>query len=144
MTNILVIGTPCLSMASNFSSIPLLDYGLISHSTRRPEFVAQLRHALINVGFLYLSNSPVSRTNIDALITYIPRLFSLPQEAKDNIRMANSEHFLGYSKLGTELTRGNTDLREQFDFATPCANRWRPGDPDYYRLWGPPQVCYLD
>jgi isopenicillin N synthase-like dioxygenase len=129
---------------ANFSSVPLLNFGLVADPVHKPEFIAQLRHALINVGFLYLSNPPVSQTDIDALITYIPRLFSLPQEAKDKIRMANSEHFLGYSRLGTELTRGNTDLREQFDFATPCANRWKEGDPDYFRLWGPSQVCCPD
>lgn len=55
--------------------------------------------------------------------------------------MANSEHFLGYSRLGAELTKGAVDQREQFDFATRHVSRWRKGDPDHYRLWGPPQVC---
>ena len=130
-------------MAANFSSIPVLDYSQVSDPARKSKFVAQLRHALINVGFLYLSNSPVAQRDIDALVDYIPRLFALPQEAKDKIRMANSPHFLGYSKLGAELTRGKTDHREQFDIATPHTCRWKPGDPDYLKLWGPSQVCYL-
>lgn len=54
--------------------------------------------------------------------------------------MANSEHFLGYSRLGKELTKGKVDRREQFDIATPHISRWKEGDPDYYRLWGPSQV----
>jgi len=53
--------------------------------------------------------------------------------------MANSPHFLGYSNLGAELTRGKVDLREQFDIATPHVCKWVPGDPDYLRLWGPSQ-----
>ncbi|KIM75747.1 hypothetical protein PILCRDRAFT_827037 [Piloderma croceum F 1598] len=126
-------------MAANFSSIPVLDYSQVSDPTRKSKFIAQLRHALINVGFLYLSNSPVAQRDIDALIDHIPRLFALPQEAKDKIRMANSPHFLGYSKLGAELTRGKTDHREQFDIATPHTCRWKPGDPDYLKLWGPSQ-----
>jgi len=125
-----------LFMSFKFSKVPLLDFSLTADPARKPEFIAQLQHALINVGFLYLSNAPVSQTNIDTLVSYIPRLFSLPQKAKDSIQMANSEHFLGYSKLGAELTKGHTDLREQFDFATPCGSRWRSGDPDYYRLFG--------
>ena len=32
--------------------------------------------------------------------------------------MANSEHFLGYSSLGKELTKGTIDQSEQFDLAT--------------------------
>lgn len=129
-------------MASNFSSVPVLDYSLVSDPARKPEFILQLRHALINVGFLYLSNPPVAERDISALTEYIPRLFALPQESKDKISMVNSPHFLGYSKLGAELTRGKTDQREQFDIATPHVCRWRPGEPDYLRLWGPSQVCY--
>ena len=131
-------------MASNFSSVPILDYSLTSDPARRPEFLAQLRHALINVGFLYLANPPVAREDIDAVIAYAPRLFNLPQDAKDRIRMTNSEHFLGYSKLGTEITKGQTDQREQYDFATPYETRWKPGEPEYLRLWGPSQVRNID
>jgi isopenicillin N synthase-like dioxygenase len=54
--------------------------------------------------------------------------------------MANSEHFLGYSRLGTELTKGRVDQREQWDFGTKHKCRWQKGDPDYYRLWGECQV----
>lgn len=126
---------------ANFSSVPILDWNLLN--TDKPLFIVQLRHALINVGFLYLVNPPVAQKDIAALIDYIPRLFGLPQEAKDAIRMANSPHFLGYSRLGAELTKGKTDHREQFDFATRHETRWREDAdvPEYYRLWGQPQVC---
>lgn len=130
-------------MASNFSSIPVLNYALVCDPVRKPEFILQLRHALVNVGFMYLSNPPVDQIDIDALIDYIPRLFALPQKDKDNISMANSPHFLGYSRLGAELTRGKIDRREQLDIATPHVCRWKPGDPDYLKLWGPSQVGLL-
>ena len=127
-------------MAANFSSIPILDFALASDQAHKPEFIDQLRHALINVGFLYLKNHSVPQQVIDDLIGYIPRLFDLPQETKNKIVMANSPHFLGYSKLGAEFTKGKTDYREQFDIATPHQTRWRPGAPEYLRLWGPSQV----
>lgn len=130
--------------SANFSSIPILDYSLTSDPGTKSIFISQLQHALINVGFLYLSNAPVDTAVINDLVAYIPQLFALPQDAKEKIRMANSEHFLGYSRLGAELTRGAVDQREQFDFATPHVSRWKKqGDPDYHRLWGPPQVCAL-
>lgn len=130
-------------MASNFTNIPVLDYTLVCDPVRKPEFISQLRHALVNVGFLYLSNPPVDRNVIDGLIDYIPRFFALSQEDKNKICMANSPHFLGYSRLGAELTRGEVDRREQFDIATPHVCRWKPGDPDYLKLWGPSQVYLI-
>ncbi|KAF5361186.1 hypothetical protein D9758_009042 [Tetrapyrgos nigripes] len=127
----------------NFHSIPVLDYSLsISNNPDdRAKFISQLQNALINVGFLYLSNttSVIEQKVVDELVSYIPKLFELPQGEKDKIRMVNSPHFLGYSRLGAELTKGRTDHREQFDIATPHVSRWRPGDPDHYNVWGPPQ-----
>lgn len=126
-------------MAANFSSIPILDFSLVSDPLTKPAFIKQLQGALINVGFLYLKTHPVPPRDVDALIEYIPRLFDLPEEAKDRIVMANSPHFLGYNKLGMEFTKGKQDYREQFDFATPHETQWKPGAPEYIRLWGPAQ-----
>ena len=129
-----------MSDGSSFSAVPILDYSLLSTPEGHAEFIAQLQHALIHVGFLYLSNSPVSREVMDALIEYTPRLFDLPQEEKERIVMANSPHFFGYSRFGAEFTKGKTDQREQFDFGTPYEDRWQPGQPEYVKLWGPSQV----
>jgi hypothetical protein len=125
-------------MDSGFSSVPLLDYKLSQSPSTKAKFLTDLQYAVSHVGFLYLANPPVPA--ISELLPYIPKAFDLPQEAKDQITMRNSPHFLGYSRLGTELTKGATDQREQFDFATPHICRWKDGDPDYYRLWGPSQV----
>ena len=92
------------------------------------------------MGFLYLSNHPVSQADTDLLIDYIPKIFALPQEAKEKIALVHSPHFFGYSRLGSELTKGVVDRREQFDFGTKLECRWKEGDPDYLRLPGPSQV----
>uniref|UniRef100_A0A0W0F2Y9 Putative Clavaminate synthase-like protein n=1 Tax=Moniliophthora roreri TaxID=221103 RepID=A0A0W0F2Y9_MONRR len=120
----------------NFSSIPILDFALTKDPETKPVFISQLQNALINVGFLYLSNTQI---DIEELKGYIPKLFDLPQETKEKILMRNSPHFLGYNGLGAELTKGKIDYREQFDFATTFASRWKEGDPEYFRLWGPSQ-----
>lgn len=134
------------SSGGNFVSVPILDYSLINSPATKPQFILQLRHALINVGFLYLANHGVDTHIIDTLKSYIPELFALPQDEKDKIGMANSEHFLGYSRIGKELTKGKVDQREQFDFATPHVCRWREGETpnelEYLRLWGPCQVGF--
>jgi hypothetical protein len=132
------------TVTDDFTSIPILNYALLSSPDARPVFIQQLQHALINVGFLYLENTDtvVPDALFDEVIAYLPRIFALPQERKDAMRMANSPFFLGYSRLGVERTRGAADQREQFDFATPFENEWVPGlgQPEYVRLWGPSQV----
>ena len=128
----------------DFTSIPILNYALLSSPDTRPVFIRQLQHALINVGFLYLENTPDPDDALfNEVIAYLPRIFALPQERKEALRMVNSPHFLGYSRLGVERTRGAADQREQFDFATPFENgEWAPGfgQPEHVRLWGPSQV----
>ncbi|KAK1226313.1 hypothetical protein PQX77_010698 [Marasmius sp. AFHP31] len=125
----------------NFSSIPVIDLSLSADPEKKPQFLSQFQDALINVGFLYLKNtdSIVEDHVVDEVKAYLPKFFGLPQEEKDKIVMENSPHFMGYNRLGSELTKGKTDLREQFDFATPHTSRWKPGDPEYHNVWGPSQ-----
>lgn len=125
-------------MAEAFTSIPVLDWTQVS--TDREQFLHELRHALIHVGFLYLKHPPVTPQTRAAFIDYIPRLFDLPQEEKDALIMRNNAHFLGYTSLGREFTKGKEDQREQFDFGTPYINKWKPHDPYYRKLWGASQV----
>jgi len=124
-------------MSEDFTSVPVLDYNLISKD--KPSFLRQLRHALIHVGFLYLQHPPVTSSTLSALLDEIPKIFALPQAEKDAIVMRNNPHFLGYTSFGREFTKGKEDQREQFDFATPYECPWKPGHPDYRKLWGPAQ-----
>ncbi|EIN12096.1 Clavaminate synthase-like protein [Punctularia strigosozonata HHB-11173 SS5] len=129
-----------VSADSTFSSVPILDYNLLSSPATRGSFVEQLQHALISVGFFYLANPPVPSELIAAAADYAAKFFEIPQEAKDAINMRNSESFLGYTRLGAERTKGRRDEREQFDFATDYARPdVKAGDPPYLRLWGPSQ-----
>ena len=74
-------------MATNFSSIPILDYSLLGSPETRPEFVSQLLNALTNVGFFYLSNTPISKSDlIEKVVSYAPRFFDLPDEEKEPFR----------------------------------------------------------
>jgi isopenicillin N synthase-like dioxygenase len=126
---------------SNFSAIPILDYSLVSSPATRTKFLDQLRDSLINVGFLYLSNHPIPRTDIDLLVNHIPKLFDLPQDAKEKISKIHSPSFFGYARFGAELTNQAVDQREQFDFG--IGNQvypWKEGDPEFYKMLGPCQV----
>ncbi|KZS92249.1 Clavaminate synthase-like protein [Sistotremastrum niveocremeum HHB9708] len=121
--------------SSTFQSIPILDYSL-SQGPQKPLFLNQLRHAIINVGFLYLKNHSVPASLVEEVKAYTPKFFELPQATKDKLRMANSQHFLGYSRLAAEITKGEVDQREQIDIGTEFECRYKEGDLIFTKLWG--------
>jgi isopenicillin N synthase-like dioxygenase len=127
-------------VSPSFTEIPTIDLSLLNDSVTRPHLLAELRHVLTNVGFLYISNHGVLTEVIGALVDLLPTLFSLSAETKAEVALENSPHFLGYSAVGSETTAGKADSREQFEFATELTPVWRPGLPLYERLVGPNQV----
>jgi isopenicillin N synthase-like dioxygenase len=74
-----------------------------------------LRDAIVNVGFFYLKNTGVPNELYQELSEQSSALFNLPLGQKLEIDMVNSKHFLGYSRLGQEITALKNDYREQFD-----------------------------
>ncbi|KAM0269416.1 hypothetical protein ACHAQH_009764 [Verticillium albo-atrum] len=121
----------------SFTSIPLLDLAFANSPTTKPTLLRQLKHALLDVGFLYITNHGIPETVTSNLTKALPALFALTPTQKAEAALANSPHFLGYSAAGTETTAGAADHREQFEFATELTATWTPGLPLAERLRGP-------
>lgn len=130
-----------MASPKNFTEIPRIDLSLANDPQTEPLLLSQLRHALLHVGFLYIENHGVPEPVIDGVIQALPTLFSLPQDAKDEVALSNSPHFLGYSADGSETTAGRPDRREQFEFANELPATWAEGMPLCERLRGPNPVC---
>lgn len=120
----------------SFDAIPVLDLSLADNDATKPQFLNDLRHALLEVGFLYISNTGIP----DSLIKDVKRLgvefFQLPDSEKLKCEMVNAPSFLGYNKLGMEITRFKVDWREQIDLSTPHEVR-KDGEPLYRNLLAP-------
>jgi isopenicillin N synthase-like dioxygenase len=135
--------------AADLSTVPILDYSLITSPSKSPEesrslFLSQLRHAVTCLGSLYLTNHPIPPTLLDSVAQYVPKFFDQRQEEKDKLGLANSQHFLGYSKLGGELTKGKVDWVEQLAIGSELEYRWtEQGErkEEFWKFWGPSQVC---
>ncbi|TLS27937.1 hypothetical protein PpBr36_00720 [Pyricularia pennisetigena] len=123
----------------SFTSIPVLDLSLASSPTTKPAFLADLRSALMEVGFLYLKNVGIPDSLFASAISHGRAFFDLPMEEKLRIEMKNAPSFLGYSRLSAEVTAGAVDHREQIDLSTEHVVPTAPGTPRYYNLLGPNQ-----
>ncbi|KAK1547404.1 2OG-Fe(II)oxygenase superfamily protein [Colletotrichum paranaense] len=122
----------------SFTSIPILDLALARDPETKPQFLIDLRHALMEVGFLYLKNVGIPDELFKRVIKEGKGFFDIPTEEKLKIEMKNAKSFLGYSQLSAEITAGKIDHREQIDLSTehPLPG---PNDPLYYNLLAPNQ-----
>ncbi|KAK4451773.1 hypothetical protein QBC34DRAFT_347611 [Podospora aff. communis PSN243] len=122
----------------SFTSIPILDMSLAEDPATKPQFLADLRHALMEVGFLYLKKVGISNDEFQRVIQEGKAFFDIPEEEKLKIEMKNAPSFLGYSRLSAEVTAGAVDHREQIDLSTehPLPE---PGSPLHYNLVAPNQ-----
>jgi isopenicillin N synthase-like dioxygenase len=66
----------------SFSTIPILDLSLAKDPATKPQFLDDLRHALLEVGFLYLKNVGISAELTQDVIREGIKFFDLPTEEK--------------------------------------------------------------
>ncbi|KAK0117971.1 hypothetical protein ONS95_012282 [Cadophora gregata] len=122
----------------SFDSIPILDLAEAKDPSTKPKFLEQLRHALLEVGFLYLKNVGVPEELTQKVIKEGICFFDLPMEEKLKVEMKNAPSFLGYSRLDAEITAQTIDHREQIDLSTDHPVR-TPDQPLYRNLFAPTQ-----
>lgn len=66
----------------SFTSIPILDLAEARDPTTKPEFLKQLRHALMEVGFLYLKNVGIPDELFEKVIEQGKAFFDIPEDEK--------------------------------------------------------------
>lgn len=67
---------------SAFDHIPILDLSLARRSETKPAFLEELRHVLLEVGFLYLKNVGIPDDLTREIIKEGIAFFDLPMEEK--------------------------------------------------------------
>lgn len=65
-----------------FQSVPILDLSLADDPATRPAFLADLRHALMEVGFLYIKNVGIDEELFKKVIAEGVSFFDIPLEEK--------------------------------------------------------------
>ena len=123
------------------ANLPVLDFALLNGSARqRQAFLSQLSQAARDIGFFYLINHGVDAALQQQVQQVAQQFFALDEAEKAQVAMANSPHFRGYNRPGSEITRSQPDLREQFDIgAEREALTLDASSPVWLRLQGPNQ-----
>ncbi|KAJ6089965.1 hypothetical protein N7467_005181 [Penicillium canescens] len=123
-------------MAVNFSEIPMVDYALSKSPDTIPQFSAQLRDALVKVGFFYLINHPIPPSLQWDLKDQSRQLFELSSEKKNKNGMKINKHFVGYVGMDESTTSNHKDHRESYTLGYECSPP-SPDEPQYRNLRGP-------
>lgn len=125
--------------APHLAALPLIDISRFDGPDREA-LLDDLRHAAHDVGFFYVVGHGIPREVTDAVFATARAFFSLPVEQRLEIENVNSPYFRGYTRLGTEVTAGAADQRDQLDFGPEREPLdLGPDDPAYLRLVGPNQ-----
>ncbi|WP_277593747.1 isopenicillin N synthase family dioxygenase [Pseudomonas chlororaphis] len=130
-----------MSHSLDITALPSLDLSLLDGSPQqRRNFLDELRHAARDVGFFYLTGHGIDGNLLRQVQDHARQFFALPEDEKAAVAMINSPHFRGYNRAASELTRGQPDLREQFDLgAERPALQLDQDSPGWARLQGPNQ-----
>lgn len=75
----------------SFTEVPVLDYSLSLDPETKPEFLDSLKHALLEVGFLYIKNTGIDENLQSEVVRLAKLFFDLPESEKLRIEMKNCE-----------------------------------------------------
>ncbi|ROL96927.1 isopenicillin N synthase family oxygenase [Pseudomonas protegens] len=125
----------------DITALPVLDLSqLEGRPEQRQAFLRSLRQAARDVGFFYLTGHGIDSGLLRRVQDQARAFFALPDADKVAVGMIHSPHFRGYNRAASEITRGQPDLREQFDLgAERQALSLDPQSPPWARLQGPNQ-----
>ena len=87
---------------SSFAQVPVLSLAAARSSETKPAFLAQLRDALLSVGFMYISDTGVPNDLVEQVIQQTKLFFDedvFPLDEKEKIEMKNQKSFLGWSRV---------------------------------------------
>ena len=69
-------------MSSSFTEVPVLDLTVARDPATKPAFLDELRHALLEVGFVYIKNTGIDDALVAEVVRQCKAFFELPEEEK--------------------------------------------------------------
>ena len=89
-----------MAATQTFTTLPILPLSSALDPSTKPQFLSDLRSALLNVGFLYLSETGLPDSLVGDVVAECREFFEgLPRAEKERIEMKNERSFLGWSRV---------------------------------------------
>jgi len=66
----------------SFTAVPVLDLAKANDPATKPQLLEELRHALMEVGFLYIKNTDISTDLLEKVKDAGKAVFDIPEEEK--------------------------------------------------------------
>ncbi len=79
---------------ASFEEVPVLDFSLSKDPKQKPQFLEDLKRALLKTGFLYLKNTAIDEKLVQDVIRLGKAFFDLPMEEKLRLEMKNGNYVL--------------------------------------------------
>ncbi len=103
-----------MSETKQLSEIPIVDW--LDLESNREKFMADLRYALSECGFLVLANAPGLDDEFQQrAFGEVRGFFDAPMDVKKTAHISNTPYFRGYT-LPTPADRGHAQVIENFQF----------------------------
>ena len=126
---------------ATLTALPSVDWLDLQHN--RDKFMADLRYALSECGFLVLENAPgLDDTFQQRAFREVRGFFDAPMDIKKTAHIANTPYFRGYT-LPTPADRGHGQVIENFQFGfeqAPLCAHDDPSLPIHKRLFVGPNT----
>lgn len=123
-------------------SLPIVDitpFRANPHSDDAKPVIDALLGACHEIGFAYIVGHGIDPGLDAGLFDVAEDFFALPVEQRQELAIAKSAAFRGYTTLGDEQTNGTSDWRDQLDLGWEQESPTDPDAPAWYRLRGPNQ-----
>lgn len=126
--------------AQQAPALPVIDLQALGDPATRAQALRHLARTARDTGFFYLEGHGIEAVQWQAIQRRAREFFALPLAAKQELAIANTRHFRGYTAVGMEITRQRPDQREQIDLGEESPEiPAGPGVPDWKGLQGPNQ-----
>jgi len=105
------------------ASIPVIDVSGLINGHQKEVVVENIKQAIQNIGFFYISNHGISNEEMDKYLLLAKLFFHLPPEQKRKSVKSSEHNSVGYVEIGVENLDDNQVLNDHKEAMDLCVHQ---------------------